>query len=72
MKYLDKKGRLLFVSSGLGGDQFMTMYQDQGKWNTSGMHRLKSKELLPRDSKAEAQADLDKYAKKKGWREVEP
>lgn len=71
MKYSDSKGRLIFVSSGLGGDQYMTMYKNPDKWTSAGMHRLKSKELPLRDTKEEAQADLDALAKKKGWKEAE-
>ena len=67
MKYVDEKQRLIFVSAGLGGDQYMTMYQDYGKWDSSGAHRLVSKELPIRETEAEAQADLDAYAMRRGW-----
>lgn len=68
-RYVDTKtGRLIFVSAGLGGEDYMTMYQDAGKWNSGGMHRLKSKDLPIRNTQEEAQADLDGYAAKKGWK----
>ena len=54
---------ILLVESGLGGDTFMTMRREVG--GVSG-HRVKSKNLAPRSTRNEAQADLDAYAKKKG------
>lgn len=67
-QYVDEKGRLIFVRAGLGGDTFMAMYQDVGKWGAFGAHRLVSKELPVRNTLEEAQADLDAYAEKKGWK----
>lgn len=64
-QYVDEKGRLIFVR---GGDTFMAMYQDVGKWGAFGAHRLVSKELPVRNTLEEAQADLDAYAEKKGWK----
>ncbi|HWQ30071.1 MAG TPA: cell envelope integrity protein TolA [Negativicutes bacterium] len=69
-KYVDtKSGRLIFVKSGIGFDGFKAMYRDAGKWGSGGAHSVKSPELPWRNSLAEAQADLDAYAAKKGWKE---
>jgi hypothetical protein len=43
----------------------MTVYQKNPR---SGTHRLKSKALPLRKTEAEAQTDLDTYAKAKGWK----
>ncbi len=67
-KYCDTKGRLIFVGKGLGGDSYMTMYKTD--WAAAGSHRLKAKALPPRETEAEAQADLDAYAKAKGLESV--
>lgn len=66
--YKDENGCLVFVSSGISkGASWMTVRQNgQG----SGTHRIKSKALPLRETEEEAQADLDRYAKKKGWEEV--
>jgi hypothetical protein len=69
-KYVDTKtGRLIFVRSGIGGDTFKAMYQDAGKWGGHSAHGVKSPELSWRKTPEEAQADLDAYAAKKGWKE---
>ena len=69
-RYVDTKtGRLIFVRSGIGGDTFKAVYQDAGKWGGPSAHGVKSPELPWRESPEEAQADLDAYAKKKGWKE---
>jgi hypothetical protein len=60
--YSDKKGRLLFVGSGLGGDNYGTMYKKSGKWAAPGKHRVKSPALPMRTTKEEAERDLDWYA----------
>lgn len=65
-KYVDEKGRLIFVRSGIGGDTFKAHYQDAGKWGSAGAHGLRSVEW--RKTLEEAQLDLDTYAKSKGWK----
>jgi ParB/RepB/Spo0J family partition protein len=59
----DSRIELIFVSQGLGDgdDQWMTVYKSL----SGGSHRIKSLPL--RDTRAEAQADLDAYAQKKKW-----
>jgi len=67
IRYVDTMGRLIFVSEGLGGGCYMTMYKKPGKWDSAGSHRLKSKDLPIRDNEAQAQIDLAAYAVKHGW-----
>jgi len=71
--YIDDKGRLLFVSPGIsGGETWMTCYTKPGG---KGSHRLKSPSLPLRNTREEAQADLDIYARGKGYKlaaEAEP
>ncbi|HYE82662.1 MAG TPA: hypothetical protein VEG39_10930 [Clostridia bacterium] len=68
-RYVDTKtGRLIFVRSGIGGDIFKAMYQDAGKWGSGSAHGVKSPELKWKNTQEEAQADMDKYAVKKGWK----
>jgi hypothetical protein len=64
--YIDKLGAEIFVSPGIASDgkTWMTVRQERHKFGT---HRIVSKALPIRQSKAEAQADLDAYAGKKGW-----
>jgi len=58
IQYLDKKNRLLFVSKGIG-DRYGTFYR---KVKNRGMHRLKSPDLLMRESRNDAENDLTWYA----------
>lgn len=66
-KYITDRGLLAYVSNGFCKD---------GKWMTvahkdtfQGTHRVVSKNLPLRDTREEAQADLDTYARKRGWKE---
>ena len=63
IQYLDKKGRLLFVSSGIGGYAFGTFYR---KKLGGGKHRIKSYDLPIRPTREEADADFAKFIKKHG------
>lgn len=69
-KYIDEKDRLIFVRAGIGLDTFKAHYQDAGKWNSAGAHALRTVEWRP--TIEDAQADLDAYAAKKGWKLKEP
>jgi hypothetical protein len=63
--------RSFTVSQGIGhqpDSPWFTLYQTEGK---SGTHRLKSPALPYRDTKEEAQADLDDYAKTHGFELVQ-
>lgn len=69
MQYYDENGALVFVSCGIShGDKWMTVRQ---KTMLSGTHRIKSPALPIRATSAEAQTDLDAYALKRNWDEVE-
>jgi hypothetical protein len=57
-RYQLPDGRVLFVSNGLGGSSYMTMYCTK-----SSYHRYKSKLLPIRMSKKLAQVDLNTFAK---------
>jgi hypothetical protein len=65
VQYRDDTGRLFFVGQGLGSgdDPWFTLYRDPGK----GSHRARSSKLPTRPKQAEAQTDLDAYAREKGW-----
>jgi hypothetical protein len=66
--YRDQNGNLVFVSPGISdGTVWMTVRQKPGK---TGTRRLTTKALPLRDTEMEAQADLDAYAKTKGFPEV--
>lgn len=60
IQYLDKKGRLLFVSKGIG-ETFGTFYRRRVD---GGMHRVKSFDLPIRATKEEAEENFSKYVKK--------
>ena len=65
--YIDERGSAVFVEKGLGGGTWMSMRQS----NSRGLHRVKSPALPIRDSRDAAQADLNAYAEKRGWRRRE-
>jgi len=55
--YIDHSGRVVAVIHGL--DAWWISARDR--------RRVKSKMLPPRRTREEAQADLDRYAKERGW-----
>ena len=59
IQYLDGKGRLLFISSGIGENAFGTFYR--GKQG-GGKHRIKSPNLPIRKTRKDAENDLTWYA----------
>lgn len=63
-EYIDEKGCLVKVSSGIsGGKAWMSC-----RVKPSGsLQRVKSKKLPERDTEKEAQEDLDRYAGERGW-----
>lgn len=64
--YLDEAGSRVFTSSGISGGQYwFTGYQ---KYKGSSIRRLMSNDLPVRSKQADAQADLDAYAARYGWR----
>lgn len=63
--YRDKKGRILFVSSGISdGTIWMTVYY---KPNGIGTKRLVSPALPIRKTRKEAEEDLERYARARGF-----
>lgn len=67
-KYVTDRGLVAFVSNGFGkGGKWMSVAR---KDTFQGTHRIVTKNLPLRDTREEAQADLDAYAKKKGWKEA--
>jgi len=67
--YRDENGFRVFVSCGIAtdGKTWLTVRQKKA-WK--GTHRIKSPALPIRKTLAEAQKDLDAYAKTKGWEPV--
>ena len=64
-KYVDKRGWIYFVRSGIGRNNFKTFYK---KPDRMGEHGCSSVEW--RNTEQQAQEDLDALAKKKGWKGV--
>lgn len=66
-RYIDSRGWKYKVMSGLGDNTFKARYQRPEKQGDVGWKALAS---VPwRGSREEAQADLDRLAEKKGWKE---
>jgi len=68
LQYRSEKGEIITVAEGLQRGKWMAMRRS----NNGGLHRIKSPALPIRDSREAAQADLDAYAKKHGWRRWSP
>ena len=67
---LDENGAFVFVSCGISqGEVWMSVRQRK---TTSGTKRIKTPRLPLREVRADAQRDLDEYAKTKGWQEYDP
>lgn len=65
-QYRDSRGWRYQVMAGIGG------YAFKGRYLKPGALSWKCMTQLPwRNTKKEAQADLDAYAAQKGWEEVE-
>lgn len=66
--YIDQRGYKYKVMGGIGPDAFKARYQKPEKTGSNGWKGLAS---VPwRKTFEEAQADLDEYARKKGWQKV--
>ncbi len=68
--YHDSNGTTYFVGQGIGGPDGPWMTFRQGDPN-KGMHLVKSVNLPGQPTREAAQADLDAYAKKRGFRVLE-
>jgi len=67
--YIDDKGSLVFLSQGFGATSASPWFTVRAKPGRSATHRVSSPNLPTRSTRARAQADLDAYAKKRGWQE---
>lgn len=66
-RYLDENGREIFVSAGIGGEEYGTFWRS----HTGGLHRVKSPAMPMVSSRNEAQKNLDAWAEGKGLQQVE-
>jgi len=66
-RYLDKNGRVIFVSTGLGGSEFGTFWESPA----GGKHRVKTQAMPMTTSREEAQRNLDAWVEKNGLQPVE-
>ena len=68
-RYRDDLGREVYVSTGISGqfDRDLVTYAVYWRINDRSHHRVRSNALPIRITHAEAQADLDAYAARKGW-----
>lgn len=67
MKYETIDARVLYVSQDWLDGLYRTFWQTA----SGSLHRVRSKDLPPRETAEEAQADLDEYARKNRFPEVE-
>ena len=66
-KYIDGRGWKYQVMNGIGGDTYKARFQRREKHGDEGWRGLGA---VPwRDTRDEAQADLDALAAKNGWKE---
>lgn len=63
VKYVDLKGRVVFVSPGIGGDTFGA-FRKKGPWS---IQRVCSRYLPMVSCREEAERNLNLYARNKGW-----
>ena len=67
-RYSDFLGRVLYVSPALtNGTTWMTVYSKEN----GSLKRVKSKWLPLRETREQAQGDLDKYAEERGMGEIQ-
>lgn len=67
MKYETTDARVLFVSQDWLDGLYRTFWQTAN----GSLYRVRSKDLPPRETMEAAQADLDEYARKNRFPEVE-
>ncbi len=65
--YLDEKGQEIFVSASSGGETFGSFRRSP----SGGLHRVKTPAMPMVDTREEAQANLDAWAKKRDLQSVE-
>lgn len=62
LRFMDSRGWIYFVRSGIGGDTFKTFYRKPNKPGDHGCHNLPWRGTFDG-----AQADLNRLAQEKGW-----
>jgi hypothetical protein len=67
VRFKDERGWVFFVRAGLGLNTFKTFTLKPGKF---GEHCCKIRTLDWRNSFQEAQEDLNRVAKERGWEEI--
>ena len=67
----DGRGWVYHVKSGIGGEQFKGFYTKLAKDYDRGMKSHAMIAMTWRDFFSQAQEDLNRYAKKKGWKVYE-
>ena len=70
-QYIDDMGKTVKVSSGISHSPHLSWMSFRVK-NSVSLQRVKSKHLPIRDTKEEAQVDLNKYASQMKWNAVAP
>jgi hypothetical protein len=60
--YIDKSGNEIFVHDGISNERSWATYRRNPR--TGGLHRVKSPDMPPVESKDLAQENLDRYARK--------
>lgn len=66
-KYIDARGWKYQVMSGIGENRYKARFQRREKCGDSGWRGLGA--VSWRETRDEAQADLDKLAEENGWKE---
>lgn len=69
-RYVDQNGAIILISSGISDGKSWMACRVKIKQRNESMHRVKSKFLPLRNTRAEAQADLDAYANNFSWKEL--
>ena len=68
-QYIDDMGKTVKISSGISGGLSWMSFRVK---KSGSLQRVKSKHLPVRDTKEEAQTDLDRYASQMRWSVIPP
>lgn len=68
--YIDNRGWIYFVRSGIGPDRFKGFYTKSIEDYKSGIHQHGMRAVQWQNTFDKAQSDLNIYAEKKGWKEL--
>lgn len=66
--YVDRKGRILFVHDGISNGRWWATYY---RLPNGSLKRYVSPHLPSRTNKADAQDNLDRYARRRRWHEAD-